>query len=95
MELTHASNVTQHIDYEIVISGHQRLVWVALIIAILALISAVYICCCLYSLRGKLDMVKLVPRDYRTNAVGGRITVRLFLQLKKTELTNNIVIICM
>ena len=58
MELKHAANVTQNFtEYEFLISGHARLAWVSLIIAIMALISAVYICCCLYSLRGKLDLV--------------------------------------
>ena len=58
MELKHAANVTQNFtDYECLITGHQRLAWVALIIALMALICAIYICCCLYSLRGKLDLV--------------------------------------
>jgi hypothetical protein len=58
MELTHASNSTsQFADYEFVITGYQRLVWIALVIAIIALLAAFYICCCLYSLRGKLDLV--------------------------------------
>jgi hypothetical protein len=58
MELNHAANATQaSADFEFLITGHQRLVWASLVIAVMALICAIYICCCLYSLRGKLDLV--------------------------------------
>jgi len=40
------------------LSDQEKILWISFLIALLMLISGIYIFCCYYSLKGKLDLVK-------------------------------------